>query len=327
MMPTTSEIGTEARFTPIILDSLRVDSVLDFDLFIAVNSAMVLYRSADLPFTDRTRQKLLENNVDRLYIATQSRAKYQKYIEANLPTILRDPQIRPDRKAGILYEASANLVKDVFSNPTVSENIRRSKNVVTSTVDYILQGQEAFHSLLKITSFDYYTYTHSVNVCTFSVALAQHLDLGDEGFLHELGVGALLHDVGKTRVSPHILNKRAALSPSEFEIMKQHPHWGVEILNETDEIAPGSYYQVLQHHERGGRRGYPNGLSLGDMHTYSRIVAVADCFDAMTTQRVYQKAVDSFSALRSMLSMRGAFDHKLLSGFVELMGPGGLARK
>ncbi|MBI5267261.1 MAG: HD-GYP domain-containing protein [candidate division Zixibacteria bacterium] len=325
MSSTAIKARTEQKFVPIYLDSIRVDSVINFDLYLLVNKQLVLYRAANLPFTERTRMKLLDNRVDRLFVAQEDRGQYQRYIEQNLPKILADPSVQEIKKAGILYETSTNLVKDVLSNPTFGENIQRSRELVTNAVDYILKGRDAFLSLLKITSFDYYTYTHSVNVCTFSIALAQQCGFDDEEFLHELGTGALLHDVGKSRISERILNKRSALTPIEFEIMKKHPKWGMEILEETDQIAQASYYPVLQHHERGDRRGYPSGLSLDEMHTYSKIVAIADSFDAMTTERVYQRAMDSYPALKIMLSLSGAYDEQLLRSFVELMGPTGLA--
>lgn len=317
---------TEQKFIPILLDSLRVDSVLEFDLYLNVDRNLVLYRSSDLPFTEKTRQKLLENKVDRLFITNENKGKYQRYIEANLPRILSDPGVEETKKAGILYETSTNLVKDVLASPTYGDNIRRSQDMVTNTVDYILKGREAFLNLLKISSFDYYTYTHSVNVCTFSIALAQQMGFDDEEFLNELGVGALLHDVGKSKISERILNKRSALTQIEFELMKKHPKWGVEILTETDQIGAASYYPVLQHHERGDRRGYPSGLNLDEMHIYSRIVAIADSFDAMTTERVYQRALETFPALKIMFSLKGAYDDPMLEAFAKLMGPDGLKK-
>jgi putative nucleotidyltransferase with HDIG domain len=324
MTSTAVRNRSEQKYLPIYLDSLRIDSVLEFDLFINISSQLVLYRSANLAFTDRTRQKLLENKVDRLYVPTENKAAYQRYIERNLDKILVDPAIHEEKKAAILYDTSTNLVKDVLNNPTFGDNIKRSKEMVSNTLNYILSGRDAFLNLLTITSFDYYTYTHSVNVCTFSIALAQQMGLKDEEFLHGLGVGALLHDIGKARISDRIINKRSSLTPIEFEIMKKHPKWGVEILTETGIIDETSYYPVLQHHERGDRRGYPSGLSLDDMHAYSKIVAVVDSFDAMTTQRVYQKAMDTFPALKIMFALKGAYDDQVLRSFVELMGPTGL---
>lgn len=325
MSSTAIKNRTEQKFMPIYLESIRLDSVLDFDLYISINSQLVLYRSANLPFTDRTLRKLVDNKVHRLYVAFENRSKYQRYIEQNLDKILVDPKIHEEKRAAILYDTSTNLVKDVLNNPTYGENIQRSKDLVTQTVGFILKGRDAFLNLLKITSFDYYTYTHSVNVCTFSIALAQQMGFNDEQFLHELGTGALLHDIGKSKISERILNKRESLTTIEFEIMKKHPGWGVQLLEETDMIEPACIFPVLQHHERGDRRGYPHGLSLDEMHVYSKIVAIADSFDAMTTDRVYQRAMDSFPALKVMFSLRGAYDEQLLRAFVDLMGPTGLA--
>ncbi len=107
--------------------------------------------------------------------------------------------------------------------------------------------------------------------------------------------------------------------------MKKHPKWGIEILTKTDDIPAASYYPVLQHHERGDRTGYPTGLDLSEMHIYSKIVAIADSFDAMTTERVYQKAIDTFPSLKIMFSLSDAYDDAALTAFVELMGPEGLS--
>lgn len=325
-MSIINEPTVEQKFIPIIMDSIRVDSVLDFDLYINVNSNLVLYRSKDLPFTERTRQKLVENKVNKLYITSENRSQYQKYIERNLSKIISDPGIIDVKKASIIYETSTELVKDVLSNPTLGENIKRSADLVENTVNYILKGQEAFHSLMKITSFDYYTYTHSVNVCTFSIALAQQMGFHDQEFLNELGIGALLHDVGKSKISDRILNKRSSLNSIEFEIMKKHPKWGSDLMTDAEENIPSaSLYPILQHHERGDRSGYPNSLALNEMHIFSKIVAIADSFDAMTTERVYQRAMDTFPALKIMFSLKSAYDDKAMKAFVELMGPHGLS--
>ncbi len=327
MTNSVSTTKQEMFYIPIFLESLRIDSILNFDLYLNVSKNLILYRSADLPFTEETRQKLLENKIDRLYITSESKRNYQIYIEKNLSKILLDQDIKEEKKAGILYETSTSLVREILDDPSLGENVQRSKELVVNTVEYILKGREAFLNLLKITSVDYYTYTHSVNVCTFVIALAQQLGFNDEQFLHELGVGALLHDVGKSKISERILNKRTALNPTEFEIMKKHPQWGVEILSESNEIEKSSYYAVLQHHERGDGSGYPHGITLDEMHIYGKLVAIADVFDAMTTSRAYQGAMDTFPALKIMLSQPGLFDEKLLSAFIELMGPKGLVKE
>jgi len=311
----------QPAYIQIPVDSLIVDKILNFDLYIYTGTELVLYRSAALPFTHESLRKLEENNVTEIYIKSDSKQAYQRYVEEALPEIMTDPALEEEKKASILYETSKALVKEVLSNPTYPENIKRSQKMVDNTISYILKGREAFVSLMKITSFNYYTYTHSVNVATFSLALARQLEINDLDTLKMLGTGALLHDVGKSKVPERILTKRTALNRSEFEIMKKHPGWGGEILKDTDLIEKDSYYPVLQHHERLDGSGYPMGCAGGDQHPFSKIVAIADVFDALTTERVYQAAIDTYPALKIMHNMKGAFDMKLLREFTIMMGP------
>ncbi len=308
-------------FLPVHLDSLVVDSILDFDLFIKLGREMVLYRSKRLPFTEESRKKLLSNKVDRLFIQTAAKREYQRYIEANLSMIVQDPSIREDKKAGIIYEASQALVKDVLANPSLGQNIQRTKDLVAAQVSYILRGREAFLNLMKITSFDYYTYTHSVNVCTFAIALANHLGVADQDDLRNLGLGALLHDVGKAKISERILNKRAPLNRAEFEIVKMHPEWGLAIIDESRLVPENARYPVIQHHERMDGSGYPNGLRGMELHDFGKIIAVCDVFDALTTRRVYQEAMGTYPAFRTMYDSRQEFDADILREFTVLMGP------
>lgn len=309
------------KFLPVYLEALRIDSIVDFDLYLKIGQDLVLYRAADLPFTDKTRSTLLSNNVKKLYVPSEDRSAYQQYIETNITKIISDSEIPERTKASIVYDSTKLLVKDVLDKPTLSQNIRRSQTLVEASVGFILQDSKAFHNMLKVMSFDYYTYTHSVNVCTFSVAFARFLGYEDEEFLNNLGTGALLHDVGKTKISDRILNKRSRLNPLEIELIRKHPRWGVDLIKDTDIVHDDSYFPILQHHEREDQSGYPSGSKGSEIHIYGKIVGIADCFDAMTTRRVYQNAVDTYPALRTMFEMNGAFDRQLLEKFAILMGP------
>ncbi|MDH4156298.1 MAG: HD-GYP domain-containing protein [candidate division Zixibacteria bacterium] len=311
------------RFMPVQLDSLRIDSILDFDLYVRAGTDYVLYRASNMPFTEENRSGLLRYNVKVLYVAGDKRRQYQEYLETNIKSIVLDPTIEENAKAGIVYDSAKLLVKDVLDNPTLGNNIRRSQSLVDSTVAFILTGRNAFHSLLRVMSFDYYTYSHSVNVCTFSLALAQFMGIEDVKELCQLGTGALLHDVGKTMIPEAVLQKRSQLSDREWELIKAHPQWGVDILKETGLIEEESYYPVLEHHEREDGSGYPRGLRSGEIHAHSKIVAIADVFDAMTTRRVYRSAVAPFVALKEIFDQEGVFDRSFLENFTLLMGPAG----
>lgn len=309
------------KFLPIYLEALRLDSIVDFDLYIKMGHELILYRAANLPFTEKTRANLLDNLVKKLYVPADSQERYQKYIEANIDQIVRDREIPERAKAGIVYDSTKLLIKDVLTSPNLGENVRRSQTMVEASVVYIVSSQEAFHNLLKVMSFDYYTYTHSVNVCTFAVAFARHLGYNDEEMLNHLGVGALLHDVGKTRIPDRILNKKSRLNPREMELIRRHPRYGFDILQETNLVHSDCYYPVIQHHERMDGSGYPEALTGDKIHIFGKITAIADTFDAMTTERVYQSAVDTFPALKTMFSLPDQYERDLLEQFAFLMGP------
>lgn len=312
-------------FLPIYVHSLRIDSVLDFDLYVYNGRDIALYRACHLPFTAKTQAALLENDVSRLYVPIDKRRQYQRYIQTHIDKILTDPSVDDFIKASIVYDSAKELVKDVLSNPTLGENIKGSQAMVESTVLYVLEGQNAFHNMLRVMSFDYSVYSHSVNVCTFSLALAHAAGMDSTRELVELGTGALLHDVGKTKVSESILNKRGPLDPPEMETIRQHPRWGVELVRETDLIPEVSYLPIKQHHEREDHSGYPDGIGSNDIHAFGKILAIADVFDAMTTERVYRSAVGTFPALKTMHAEKDGFDRRFLDLFTRLLGPTDLA--
>lgn len=163
---------------------------------------------------------------------------------------------------------------------------------------------------------DPYTRGHSERVCRYSIIIARHLDLPPEE-IRDIRVSALLHDVGKIGIDDRILRKPAALTDEEFEVMKQHPEKGAAIMESIPQLArviPGMKY----HHEKWEGGGYPDGLRGEDIPMQARIVAVADTFDAMTTTRPYQKAMELsyvISKIKSFAQTR--FDPKVVDALVR----------
>jgi putative nucleotidyltransferase with HDIG domain len=318
----------EKRFFPIYLESLRVNAVLDFDLYLKQAKEYVLYRSGFLPFTERTRQSLIENSVDRLFVSKYDNRAYFRYLESNLRDLVNDEAIEGSRRAGMVYDSAKFLIAELFDNPCLGENLRRSKELVETTVDFVLDSPSALEGLLQIMEYDYTTFTHSVNVCALALALARRVGIEDPAALRALGVGALLHDIGKTKVSESILNKPDTLSPDEMFVVRRHPQWGWELTHESDLLDSDSYYPILQHHEREDGSGYPSGIGGGKIHLYGKITAIADAFDAMTTRRAHRPAIEAFTALSQMFDQEGSFDRELLGEFTKMLGPseGGLDR-
>ena len=150
---------------------------------------------------------------------------------------------------------------------------------------------------------DPYTRGHSERVSRFSVAIAEGLGLS-ENEIERIRISAVLHDVGKIGIDDSVLKKPSALTDDEFEIMKTHPQKGYKIMSQIPamkEFLPGMY----MHHEMINGEGYPQGLKGDEIPMMARIVSVADTFDAMTTERPYQRAMDFDAALTRLKSFVG----------------------
>ena len=310
------------KFVQIPLESLFLDTVTNFKIYVPTKDERqpVLYRAENLRFTEKVRKRLLEHHVEHVYVESSDQDKYRKYIEDNLDKIVADDRVEPQKKAEIVYTSVAYLIEQLLDNPWIRDGIRRSQQLVRNTVDFVLHDEAAFRNFLRVRSYDYYLYTHSVNVCVFSIALAQRMELGEPSDLIVLGTGALLHDVGMSRVDKSITLKRGPLNQEEWAIVKEHPAYGVEILQEVGGVPEESYVVVSQHHERCDKSGYPQGLPAEKIHPYAKVSAIADVFDAMTSQRVYRDAVGTFTAFLSMKNeMRSGLDQDIFREFVQLM--------
>ena len=164
-------------------------------------------------------------------------------------------------KAHIVYDVAKNIMVDVFEDPRSGEQVERSKDWVSNTIDFIIrsQGSVLFLSMMSMISHDYYTYTHSVNVSVLGLLFAKYLGFdGDE--MQSFGTGLLLHDVGKTQIDPEIINKKERLNDEEFTKIKMYVDIGAEILKQTGCVDSMSFIPIMQHHEKYNGEGYPNGL-------------------------------------------------------------------
>lgn len=203
-------------------------------------------------------------------------------------------------------------------------NIRKVKRAVQGIVDQVLSNEPSILAMTTLRDFDEYTFTHSVNVCIFSVVIGQRLGL-DKHQLYELGLGALFHDVGKMRVPADIINKPTGLSEEEWDILKEHPTEGLLILFHIQGFAEVPYRQMLmayEHHIKMDGTGYPTSRRARRPGLFSRIVGVADGFDAGTSIRSYQyRPWPPDHVLREMRdNPRRGFDPLLVKTLINATG-------
>jgi len=206
---------------------------------------------------------------------------------------------------------------------------RAARALVDSLAQAVSANRTALIALTALKNYDNYTFTHMVNVSILTMSQARAL--GVEGTtLRELGLAALMHDIGKVRTPTEVLNKPEKLTESEFEIMKMHVVDGAEILRRTPEMPSIAPVIAFEHHLRLDGTGYPGGVSRGGLNVGTMLCSIADVYDAMRSQRAYQQAFPSDRILEVMKRNDGhQFDQHLVRRFTQLLGiypPGNLVR-
>ncbi|ANF96259.1 HD-GYP domain-containing protein [Paenibacillus bovis] len=198
--------------------------------------------------------------------------------------------------------------------------------VLEPLMDELHTQKDVVSVLFVLNDTNNYTYTHSLQVGMLSYYLAIWMGYTEQE-AYAAGRAGYLHDVGKAKVPPEILNKPGKLTPEEYEIMKKHAQYGHDIIMEStgDEL---SAIVALQHHERADGKGYPNGITLDDIHPYARITAVADIYSAMTTHRVYQSKQELLRVLKEIHRMSfGQLYAEAAQTFIRNMLPNMIGKK
>jgi len=273
----------------------------------------------DTEFT-KDIQKQIENlNITDVFVKYEDHDEYEKDTQNYLKKIINDENVSSELKSEILHEMAADVINDLLDGELSVKKIDQASDIVSDTVALILSDKTAIKAMLKVTSHDYYTYTHSVNVSTYALGFGEYLNLSEEN-LKVLGMAGIMHDVGKRKIPSEIINKNGKLTEEEFDLMKSHPTFGIEILKELGETNQLLLDVVEQHHEKIDGSGYPKGLKKDDIHIFAQIMSVADIFDALTTKRSYKDAMKSFEAFNIMHNhMKKELNPKLLRKFMDFM--------
>ncbi|WP_370078097.1 HD-GYP domain-containing protein [Lysinibacillus sp. RC46] len=236
----------------------------------------------DVVINERIIKRLQQLNMHYIYIDDKISEGIE--VQETVPTVIRNKAI--------------STIKDSFQsidglNPVnASYVLDQQSKAIVSIVDELLLAVRGNDEILTILTdaylFDEYLYQHSFQVTLYSIAIAKELGYSAED-LRLIGIGALLHDIGKLMVPKDILTKPARLSYEEFETMKQHARYGFDLLRNLHSISLIVAHCAFQHHERIDGSGYPRGLVDFEIHPFAKIIGVADVFDAVTTSRVYRE--------------------------------------
>lgn len=220
------------------------------------------------------------------------------------------------------YENTSSLVKTMMDDVRFGRRIdtQGARKVVHECVDSLIRNPDALMFLTQLKHRDEYTAQHSLNVCVYSVAFGIHLGFQGQA-LEELGLSGLLHDMGKMKVPLEVLNKPDKLTGEEFALMKSHTTLGRDILMSARESLPGAVDVAYSHHERLDGSGYPRGLDGAHLTPFSKVVAIVDTYDAITSDRCYKDGRTHMDAINILTECRGkGFEANLVIKFIERIG-------
>ena len=294
-------------------------SQIDFNLFLPneTKSAMSLFLQSDTAVDGTTKVKLRE--IEWLYVDEKDEVLYQDYVSRHLQSIARNCDIPIEQKARLVYQKATESIDAMFNNPESLKNVENTQPVVNSFIDIILNDTSAVESLMKITAHDYYTHTHSINVSIYTLSLGSFLGIEGKD-LEVLGMAAILHDLGKSKIDYEIINTNGKLTDEEFNEMKKHPALGHEIALklgiEDERILSG----IRHHHEKINGGGYPDNLKGDQISYFARIIGVCDVFDALSTKRSYKDPMTSFNSLLLMKQqMEEHLDMGIVNAFIKML--------
>ena len=225
------------------------------------------------------------------------------------------------QQAARIRARSAKTMRKLFTEVRLGNAIETGECValVDDVVESIDRHPDALLSLARLKTADEYTYMHSVAVCALMVALGRQLGL-DDAQCREAGMAGMMHDLGKAAMPQDVLNKPGKLTNEEFEIIKQHPRRGYEMLLEGTKVSDGVMDVCLHHHERYDGTGYPDKLAAEKISLLARMGAVCDVYDAVTSDRPYKAGWDPAHALSQMATWKGHFDTTVFQTFVKSVG-------
>ncbi len=233
----------------------------------------------------------------------------------------KDPERKKEEAKRFLrqYEEDVEGVRTLIGELAKGEklNMERVDDLTETLYDEIDSKEHIMQCLSSLKAFDQYTYNHSINVALYGMLIAKWLGMGEEGVKDIVRAG-LLHDIGKSQIPDEILNKRSPLSREEFELMKRHPALGFFLARNSGIEQSVHLDGILMHHERFDGTGYPLGIRGRQISLSAKIIAVADVYDALTSERVYKKRITPFETFRIIEDTGlGHFDTQIMQVFLS----------
>lgn len=277
------------------IDNIEVGTYLAKSLY-DYNGSVLLHKD----------YKLTDNMIKRL----KSLGYKGVYVEDDISEGIYIEEIIDER----VKIKAANCLESIAEHDGSVSDI---KPIVADIVDNIIDNQDVMLSMHQLYDYHKYTYSHCVNVGVISTYIGSRLNYNKDELI-QVATAGMLHDIGKKYIPASILDKKEKLTDDEYSIIRNHPNQGYKMIKGINSISGLTKVAVLDHHERCDGSGYPRGLNCNDISSFSKVIAVADTYDAMTTDRSYRKAFSASETVEYLMGDGGKlYDFKVIDNFTK----------
>ena len=300
------------RLHPISVATLRPLASLGFDLYLQRNRSNepTLYRQRSYPLTQEDIDRLVEAEVEALYITDLGCLRYEQYLQENLDHFIENQTTPLSIRFRFLHDAAKLAFKGSFRIIKVHRTVEAALKVGLQLTNLVCDCRLEPLGLFGMMRRDWQLFTHLTNVAGYAVLLAQRLGISDQALLEEVAVGALLHDVGMRHVPAVLFQKETPLSQREQDLIRRHPQAGYEELCKVPDLTVGQLMMAYQHHERIDGSGYPVRVTGDEIHWMAKLCSVVDAFNTMTCPQPHRKALDPDGVIEHLRENAGTLYDK-----------------
>ena len=309
-------------FVRLPLSAVRFNLVKEVDLYSLSKdrSAPVLYRSSKYPISNRDIEELERRGHKCLYITSAAFASIEKELFESLEEFVVQEDIPAADRFSLLQLAVSIELDLAFRLIRTDRMVSLSQRVASNISTLLADSDVVPRGLFNVVQHDFYTFTPVTNVAGFAMLLAERLGINDPDERQAIAEGALLHDIGKRFIPTDVLCKRGALTDKERELIQTHPTRGFVDLRTNGDFQFEQLLMVYQHHERVDGKGYPVRLTGDEIHPWSRLLAIVDVFDAITSKRPYREPMSLSKALAYLEQKAGShFDTEMVHCWTSAM--------
>ena len=308
------------EYSPIVLDSINHNTFPKVELYVKVDDRFTLYKQDKTDLTANNIERLKENGTEFIYINNGDSEQVQSHVEQRLDDSQAIGKLSQHSINLICSQILVNCIDEVFQHPDQAYVYTKCRALLSKTRFKFDSSNELIQLCATLeNNFDKYLITHSTQTTILSMFVCEKLFNPSKDVLINVGIGAMVHDIGMLNLVEDIIQKTDALSEKEYFRVKLHTKQGVDLLHKAGVREQMALDITMDHHERYDGRGYPRGLQGARIPAHAMLVAICDIYCALTMERRYKAASTPAEALQTLKSERLLFDPEIFDGFLAVM--------